>query len=189
LLKHSDVLVKKRAAEIIASAPSADREAVLQKYRPALTLAGNRAHGAAIFERVCAMCHQMQGVGAKVGPDLSGIGQHARETLLVEILDPNRAVLPDFVAYNATTKSGDSYTGFIANESAATVTLRRANEPDVTLRRADLSEFKTSGHSLMPEGLEAGMNEQDMADLIEFLRRPDRTLFNENSKSQNPNPK
>ena len=30
---------------------------------------------------------------------------------------------------------------------------------------------------VMPDGLEAGMNEQDVADLIEFLRRPDRTLF------------
>jgi putative heme-binding domain-containing protein len=119
----------------------------------------------------------MQGVGAKVGPDLSGIGQHARETLLVDILDPSRQVLPDFVAYNATTKTGDTYSGFIANESATAVTLRRANEPDITLSRAELKEFSTSGKSLMPEGLEAGMSEQDMADLIEFLRRPDRTLF------------
>jgi putative heme-binding domain-containing protein len=119
----------------------------------------------------------MQGVGAKVGPDLSGIGQHARETLLVDILDPSRQVLPDFVAYNAETKSGESCTGFIANETATTVTLRRQNEPDITLSRAELKEFKTSGKSLMPDGLEAGMSEQDVADLIEFLRRPDRTLF------------
>ncbi|HEY0550654.1 MAG TPA: PVC-type heme-binding CxxCH protein [Verrucomicrobiae bacterium] len=188
LQKSSDVAVKERAAKLFANT-SADREAVVQKFRVALKLEGNRARGADAFERTCMACHQMQGVGARVGPDLSGIGQHARETLLVEILDPSRAVLPDFVAYNATTKSGDIYTGFIANESATTVTLRRANEPDVTLKRTDLREFKTSGQSLMPDGLEVGMSEQDMADLIEFLRRPDRTLFNENSKSQNQNPK
>jgi putative membrane-bound dehydrogenase-like protein len=177
LQKHRDPTVATRAKMILAEAISADREAVVVKYRAALKLEGDRAHGAAVFERACVVCHQMQGVGAKVGPDLSGIGQHARETLLVEILDPSRQVLPDFVAYTATTKSGDAYTGFIANESATTVTLRRANEPDLTLKRADLKEFKTSGSSLMPDGLEAGMSEQDMADLIEFLRRPDRTLF------------
>jgi putative membrane-bound dehydrogenase-like protein len=180
LQKHRDPIIAARAKMIFAEAVSADREAVVAKYRTALKLEGDRAHGAAVFERTCVVCHQMQGVGAKVGPDLSGVGQHARETLLVEILDPSRQVLPDFVAYNAMTKSGDTFTGFIANESAATVTLRRANEPDVTLKRADLSEFKTSGNSLMPEGLEAGMSEQDVADLIEFLRRPDRTLFMQN---------
>ena len=86
-------------------------------------------------------------------------------------------MLPDFVAYQAETKAGETYSGFIANESATTITLRRANEPDITLLRAELKEFKTGGRSLMPEGLEAGLSEKDMADLIEFLRRPDRTLF------------
>ncbi len=177
LQKHANVTVASRAKLIFDDKLSADRDAAVQKFRAALKLDGDRKHGAGIFERTCSVCHQIQGVGAKVGPDLSGIGQHARETLLVDILDPSRQVLPDFVAYNATTKSGDSYTGFIANESATTVTLRRANEPDVTLKRTELQEFKTSGQSLMPDGLEAGLSEQDMADLIEFLRRPDRTLF------------
>ena len=177
LHKNPDPTVLVRAKMIFKDAVSPDREAVVVKYRAALQLDGDRARGAAQFERTCAVCHQMQGVGAKVGPDLSGIGQHARESLLMDILDPSRQVLPDFVAYNATTKSGDTFTGFIANESATTVTLRRANEPDLTLSRAELKEFSTSGRSLMPDGLEAGMTEQDFEDLIEFLRRPDRTLF------------
>jgi putative membrane-bound dehydrogenase-like protein len=176
-LKHRDPVLQRRAQEIFSIEVSTDREAALARYRPALKLAGDRARGAALFERTCIVCHQMQGVGAKVGPDLSGTGQQPRETLLVQILDPSRQVLPDFVAYHAQTKTGDTYTGFIANESATTVTLRRANEPDITLQRAELIEFKTSGRSLMPDGLEAGMSEQDVADLIEFLRRPDRTLF------------
>ncbi len=179
LEKSADPEVKLRATELFKAARSTDRDSVVEKYRASLKLDGDRKHGAEIFERTCAVCHQMQGVGAKVGPDLSGIGQHARETLLVDILDPSRQVLPDFVAYNATTQAGDTYTGFIANESATTATLRRANEPDITLKRSDLKEFSTIGKSLMPDGLEAGMSEQDFADLIEFLRRPDRTLFSQ----------
>jgi len=177
LEKFSDAEIKARAIELFKSAVSPDREAVVQKYRPALKLAADQKRGAAVFEKNCAVCHRMQGVGANVGPDLSGTGQQPRETLLVQILDPSRQVLPDFVAYNAETKSGESYSGFIANESATTVTLRRANEPDITFKRSELKELKTSGKSLMPDGLEAAMNEQDVADLIEFLRRPDRTLF------------
>jgi putative membrane-bound dehydrogenase-like protein len=177
LEKSSDPEVQSRARALFKGAVSADREAVVQKFRAALQLTGNRKNGAEIFERTCAVCHQMQGVGSKVGPDLSGTGQQPRETLLVQILDPSRQVLPDFVAYNATTRKGDTYTGFIANETPRTLTLRRANEPDVTLERAELQDVTTSGRSLMPDGLEAGWSLQDMADLIEFLRRPDRTLF------------
>ncbi len=177
LQKSPDATVKARAAKLFASELDSDREAVLQKYRGALRLAGDRARGAAVFERACVVCHQMQGVGAKVGPDLSGIGTHTRETLLVEILDPSRQVLPDFVSYTAQTKSGETITGFIANESATAVTLRRPNEPDATLARAEIKELRTERKSVMPDGLEAGINEQQMADLIEFLRRPDRTLF------------
>jgi len=179
LEKFSDAEVKAQAVELFKGAVSPDRETVVQKYRAALKMPADHKRGAAIFEKNCAVCHQMQGVGAKVGPDLSGTGQQPRETLLVQILDPSRQVLPDFVAYTAETKDGESYTGFIASESPTTVTLRRANEPDITLKRSDLKSFTTNGKSLMPDGLEAGMTEQDVADLIEFLRRPDRTLFSE----------
>jgi putative heme-binding domain-containing protein len=149
----------------------------VKTYRGAIDLDGDQKHGAATFERICMTCHQMQGVGAQVGPDLSGIGTHSKETLLVDILDPSRQVLPDFISYTATSRPGDVFTGYIANESANSVTLRRANEPDLTLQRADLKELKTESKSLMPDGLEAGLTVQDMADLLEFLRRPDRTLF------------
>ena len=177
LEKFNDVEVKAGAQKLFASAISPDRDAVVQKYRASLKLPADQKHGAAVFEKNCTVCHQMQGVGAKIGPDLSGVGQQSRETLLVQILDPSRQVLPDFVAYNAETKSGESYTGFIAKESIDSVTLRRANEPDITLPRSDLKALTTQNKSLMPDGLEAAMTEQDVADLIEFLRRPDRTLF------------
>jgi putative heme-binding domain-containing protein len=177
--RMQDREVKAAADKLFASAVDADREQVIGRYKPALALAADRRHGALVFEKNCAVCHQMQGLGKGVGPDLSGIGTQTRESLLMQILDPSRQVLPDFVAYNAETKEGDSYSGFIANESATTVTLRRANEPDITLKRSELSDFRTSGKSLMPDGLEAAIPMQDMADLIEFLRRPDRTLFSE----------
>jgi putative heme-binding domain-containing protein len=177
LEKFSDAEVKARANKLFAGAISPDRDVVVQKYRGALKMTADQKRGAGVFERNCAVCHQMQGVGAKIGPDLSGIGQQPRETLLVQILDPSRQVLPDFVAYNAETKSGESYVGFIAKESPETVTLRRANESDLTLKRSEIKTLTSQGKSLMPDGLEAAMTEQDVADLIEFLRRPDRTLF------------
>src|SRR5687768_7459927 len=49
LQKSSDGSVKARAAKLFAPALSADREAVVQKYRAALRFAGDRARGAAVF--------------------------------------------------------------------------------------------------------------------------------------------
>lgn len=36
--------------------------------------------------------------------------------------------------------------------------------------RADIASQQASGHSLMPEGLEAALKPQDVADLIAYLR-------------------
>ncbi len=177
LEKSADATVKKRTAQLLAAPVSADRAEVVEKFRPALKLAGERSRGAAMFERLCLVCHLMQGAGTPVGPDLSGIGTQSRESLLMHVLDPSRQVLPDFVSYTVVRKDGEVFSGCVVAETPVSVTLRRPNEPDLTLPRDQIKELRTEGRSLMPDGLEAGMTPQDMADLLEFLRLPDRTLF------------
>src|SRR2546430_6407516 len=119
----------------------------------------------------------MQGEGPRIGRDLSGIATHSRETLLVDILDPSRQVLPDFVSYTVVTTDGETLTGLILAESTASVTVRRPNVPDVTIERNQIKELKADGKSLMPDGLEQGLTVQDMADLLSFLRQPDAALL------------
>ena len=111
---------------------------------------GDRKHGAEIFARTCLQCHAMQGEGARIGPDLSGIATHSRETLLVDILDPSRQVLPDFVSYTVVTTDGETLTGLIMAESTASVTVRRPNIPDATIQRSQIKELRADGKSLMP---------------------------------------
>ena len=41
-----------------------------------------------------------------------------------------------------------------------------------TLLRADISELRSANLSLMPEGLETGLSQQDMADVIRFVQSP-----------------
>ncbi len=151
---------------------NADREAVVQRFRPALDLPGDGQRGAATFAKTCLICHTVQGQGGNVGPDLSGIQTHTKETLLVEILDPSRQVLPDYLSYTCLTTQGDTVTGCIVAETAASVTLRRPGQPDLTVPRQQIQELKADGISLMPDGLEAGLSAQDMADLLEFLQHP-----------------
>ena len=43
--------------------------------------------------------------------------------------------------------------------------------PDETIPRNQIKQIQASGKSLMPEGLEAGLTPQDLADLLECIER------------------
>ena len=90
--------------------------------------------------------------------------------MLIAILDPNRAVEPQYVNYVAQTKDGQTVSGVVARETGNSVTLRVPGGQEQTVLRADLESFRSTGLSLMPEGLEAGLSPQDLADLIAFVR-------------------
>ena len=57
-----------------------------------------------------------------------------------------------------------------AAETATSVTLRRADGKTDTLLRIDIDEIRSSGLSLMPEGLEKELDKQAVADLFEYIR-------------------
>lgn len=149
------------------------RSAVIAAFRPALALTGRPARGAGIASRLCLACHSLQGQGQRVGPDLTGASGRSPETLLQDILDPNAQVAPDYAAYEILPKTGDPVVGLIASETAQRWTLRHPGSPDSSWTRSEIREIRATGRSLMPEGLEEGLQLQDLADLIAFLRAPD----------------
>jgi putative heme-binding domain-containing protein len=90
--------------------------------------------------------------------------------LLGDILNPNAAIDANYVGYTVVTKRGKEITGLIVAESAASVTLRRAEAQTETVLRQDIEEIRSSGVSLMPEGLEKSISVEQMADLLAFLK-------------------
>ena len=166
-----------RARVEVLFASHYDREVIVKQFGPAAEMPADPRKGALTFARSCGVCHSIQGVGAKVGPDLSGIVTHSKETLLVDIFDPSRQVLPDFISYTVIKKGGETVTGVMVAETPGSVTLRNANIPDVSISRPEIQEIKAEGKSLMPDGLEQGLTVQDVADLLEFLHHPDKSFF------------
>jgi putative heme-binding domain-containing protein len=65
---------------------------------------------------------------------------------------------------------GRQLTGIISAETATSITLRRADNATDTILRIDIDQLKSTGMSLMPEGVEKQVDQQAMADLLEFLR-------------------
>jgi putative heme-binding domain-containing protein len=73
------------------------------------------------------------------------------------------------VNYVLLTDDGRSITGMIADETASSVTLRRAEGMSDTVLRTNIEQMQSTGLSLMPEGLETQLNPQQLADVIAYL--------------------
>jgi putative membrane-bound dehydrogenase-like protein len=162
--------LRNRAIAVLAKFVPPQRSEALVRYQAALKLVGDEHRGASVFARNCQTCHQRQGQGHRVGPDLSGVAGRAPEALLIDILDPNREVAPDFIAVSLATKRGQVVSGLLVEESAATLKLRRPEGVEETILRSEIDELRSTARSLMPEGVEQSISLQDMADLIAYLR-------------------
>jgi putative membrane-bound dehydrogenase-like protein len=171
LVRLAEPALKRRAVAILARAAPADRSVVVQRYQAALGLKGDASRGAPLFTKHCHTCHEFQGQGHRVGPDLSGIAGRSATVLLSDILDPNRDVAPDAVAVTVATRRGQIASGLLVEETASGLKLRKADGVDQTILRSEIAEVRSTGRSLMPDGLEQSLNPQEMADLLTYLSR------------------
>jgi putative membrane-bound dehydrogenase-like protein len=170
VLEHKNAAIKKRAAALFADAIPADRAKVLQEYQPVLKMKGDPERGAKVFAKTCAVCHEYKGMGSTVGPELASVKDKTPEGLMIAILDPNRAVEPRYINYVAQTKSGQTLTGLIASETGTSITLAGPDGKKYELLRSNIDELKSTGKSVMPEGLEKDLSPEALADLIAYIR-------------------
>lgn len=170
LLNHARADIRERAQKLLKDNLPEERKKVLHRYQESLTLKGDALRGRDVFKQQCGNCHLIAGVGLQVGPDISDTRTKTPEMLLLDILNPNAAIDANFVNYQVVTRSGKSATGLIAAETAASITLRRAENQTEVILRQDIEEMRSSGQSLMPEGLEKVINVTQMADLLAFLK-------------------
>jgi putative heme-binding domain-containing protein len=176
LLRHSSQRVRQLAGAVLEGDGALTRRAVVESYRPALALAGDALRGGAVYARLCLQCHARAGQGSDLGPDMISVADHSAEKLLVNILDPNTDIQPGYQAYTCILTDGDELYGLIAAETANSITIRLADGSARTVLRENIVSLHSSYLSLMPEGLEAGLTHQELADLIEFVKTPDAPL-------------
>ena len=171
LLRRSSATVMARAAKLFGDEEYSNRKAVVEDWLGKLPPEGDIVRGRAHFEKTCAQCHSLAGVGQAVGPDIGALAHRSVEDLLSNTLDPNMAINPSYVSYTVETEAGEIETGILQSESAETVVLLQAQGRKVTLTRKQIKHLESSGLSLMPEGLEAGLTPADLRDLIAFIQQ------------------
>ncbi|HVL15308.1 MAG TPA: c-type cytochrome, partial [Gemmata sp.] len=165
----ADAATRERAAKLFAGGTSADRQKVIDDYKAALGLKADTTRGKAVFVKACSACHQLEGVGHAVGPDLAALANKSPLYLLSEVFDPSRNLDSRYSEYQAITKDERTISGILAAETATAITLRGQQGKDETILRSDVQTLRGGGKSLMPEGLEKEVSKQDAADLLAYL--------------------
>ena len=161
--------VRELATGVLGNAFDPARQKVVDAYLPALSLAGDVVRGKTIFSQNCATCHRLGGIGQVIGPNLLSVAGWTPEQVLVAVMDPNRAVEPRYLSFTATLNDGQTLFGIISAESPASITIKGLDGKETTVLRSAIKSLAGTNRSLMPDGLEAALSKQDLADVIRFV--------------------
>ncbi len=129
---------------------------------------GSPEAGQLVFEKTCAQCHTIYGKGGNVGPDLTGVGRENLDAILTNVFDPSLVIGAPYLVYVVKTKDGDSVSGIMVEKTDARVILKDQTHQTV-IPTADIEKISVQNISMMPEGLEKGMTDQEFSDLVAFL--------------------
>ena len=161
-----------RIAKLTAGLPAADERVQQLLERRRLGLAGAKGAadaGSAVFKKSCGVCHQIGGEGAKVGPQLDGVGIRGAERLLEDVLDPNRNVDQAFRMTTLALDDGRVLNGLLLREEGEILVLADSEGKEVRVPKKSVEERKVSALSPMPADMAERIPEADFYNLMSYL--------------------
>ena len=130
---------------------------------------GNLKKGKAHYATRCATCHDFKKKG--FAPPLGGGSHRSPTDIITAILKPNDAIESLFLNYKIIKKDGSTIEGFRSSLSHKEITLTFIGGAEVTVPLTEISKAGyIKGKSVMPEGMTSGLSDQDMIDLISYIR-------------------
>ena len=132
---------------------------------------GDAGRGKTVFEGkgTCASCHRVNGVGSRIGPDLSNIGRLRRSPELEHsIVEPDAEVNPANRSYRVVTEDGATVTGPLLNLDSFTVQLLDAKEQLRSFVKTTLRDYGFVDKSPMPSYRDK-LSPQELADVVSYL--------------------
>lgn len=119
----------------------------------------------------CLACHKAHNVGAVTGPALKGIGARRNERDLLEsILFPSASIVQSYDTWKVLTNDGQALSGVLVEDRPEEIVLSAGQEKNYRIPRSSIEEMTRSEVSIMPAGLDKLMSDQELADLIAFLK-------------------
>jgi putative heme-binding domain-containing protein len=132
---------------------------------------GNAANGEKIFRANCASCHRVNGVGGRLGPDLSRVGvARAREAIVRQIRGAVEGLRPGYEPVTLTAANGQAIQGVKKNEDLFSVQIMDTRERIQGYERHTLKEVENGTTSAMPVYGTDRLSESDLDDLVRYLQ-------------------
>ena len=135
---------------------------------------GDIRRGQEVFhssKAVCINCHGMGYLGGRSGPDLTRIGKiRSERDLLESILFPNVSFVRSYEPTLIITTKGRVYSGVVRDETPDEVVLQVDAEKVIRIALEEIDERHPGKVSIMPAGLDKHFSDQQLADLIKFLK-------------------
>lgn len=146
------------------------RDRFITTRRVGYTQSATRADlGQKVFETHCAPCHQIEGKGGLVGPQLTGIGNRGVERLCEDILDPNRTVDPAFRQTLVTLNDGETVSGLFRREEGEVLVLANGLGVEFTVPKSSVLQREEGALSLMPDNFGESITEPEFQHLLNYL--------------------
>lgn len=164
--------VDSRLSKLTANLPPADEriQQLIAGRREAYAQAQpNVAAGRQVFQKTCAACHRLGGEGAKIGPDLDGVGLRGLDRLLEDVLDPSRNIDQAFRATVINTSDGRTLSGLVLREEGAVLVLADAQGKEIRVPLDDIEERAIARLSPMPANVADLVPDGDFLNLMAFL--------------------
>jgi putative heme-binding domain-containing protein len=164
--------LKERIAKLTEGLPPASQrmqELMTTRRKGFLAAKTDAEVGAKVFEKNCAICHQLANKGQKIGPQLDGIGIRGIDRLLEDILDPNRNVDQAFRLTRLNLKKGQVVSGLLLREEGEVLVLADIQGKEVRVEKSAVDERTTVQLSPMPDNFVDQVSEADFYNLLAFL--------------------
>jgi putative heme-binding domain-containing protein len=132
---------------------------------------GNFDRGKAVFEGkgACTTCHRVNGAGARLGPDLTNVGQLRRAVELeTSVVDPGKEIQHTNRTYRVVTRDGSTIIGRLLNLDSFSIQMLDSKEQLRSFDKAGLRDFGFVDVSPMPSYKEK-LTAQELADVVSYL--------------------
>jgi len=173
------ILEDKESVQVVETA--APRQYVhnwqMTDLEPVLDKAGkgrNFDRGKAAFrDTACLNCHRFKDEGSLIGPDLTGAGNRfSARDLLESIIEPSKVVSDQYAPVRILTLDDEELVGNIEKEDKNVIELRMhpLAPSTVTIAKNQVKVRELSSTSLMPSGLISVLTQDEVLDLIAYIR-------------------
>jgi putative heme-binding domain-containing protein len=172
LANHKQSDLDAKVAGLVKDLPKEDERlaALLEGRRQGFSTAkGDAARGKQVFAKHCANCHKLGGEGAKVGPELDGVGIRGVDRLLEDTLLPSRNVDQEFRARVYELKDGTQLTGLLLRKEGEVDIVADQQGKEIRVPANQVEESAVVLLSAMPANVAELMSEAEYFDLLAHL--------------------